>query len=389
MISIAPYPWHRLPRISHNARRCLIRLKDHLSVGGETRTRLERWARDCLGCETIRLDVVAARDFHRDELRAPDGLTYEVTASSGSSSSLNARITIDDGLARFVLCRLMGIPSSKADLAFAYQNEGFAWREGESAMVAYALAWLLAELSLPTPWRINPIPVMERNANDAVQDDHVLVETRVVLDERCGNVWLCLPFQTWTNLPRHRPVSHLRNLDDRVSHLRVSANIVVDVIPLMSTDLLRLREGDLVLFSPTIGPNQKPIVNVRCGSICVSAEVSMERDRYRLTLVSPQGVPTMSVSTNANRESQTTLEDVPIEITIELGRIAMPLRALVELSVGDVLNLMRPTDGVVDLYAGGTLWARGKLVDVEGETGVLIESMLARSLDEGSESDQR
>src|SRR5207245_2745433 len=46
-------------------------------------------------------------------------------------------------------------------------------------------------------------------------------------------------------------------------------------------------------------------------------------------------------------------EDVPVELTVEAGRVRMSARELLELKPGAVVELERPLGGPVELYAGG------------------------------------
>ncbi len=65
----------------------------------------------------------------------------------------------------------------------------------------------------------------------------------------------------------------------------------------------------------------------------------------------------------------------PITLTIELGRAHLPVSALAELKVGDVVDLFRHTDEPIELVAGGKLIARGELVQIDTELGVRIKTV--------------
>ncbi len=60
---------------------------------------------------------------------------------------------------------------------------------------------------------------------------------------------------------------------------------------------------------------------------------------------------------------------VPIEITISVGRARVPVRDLLKLGRDAVLTLDRKVDDPVELYVGDRLIARGELQ--EQETGGL------------------
>ena len=70
--------------------------------------------------------------------------------------------------------------------------------------------------------------------------------------------------------------------------------------------------------------------------------------------------------------TSTVVEHLPIEVSVELGRLQLTGAQVMDLELGDVLTLDRPVAGAVDLRVGGKLMARGELVDVDGEAGIRL-----------------
>lgn len=64
--------------------------------------------------------------------------------------------------------------------------------------------------------------------------------------------------------------------------------------------------------------------------------------------------------------------DAPIELRVELARVALTLSELAEMRPGEVLVTGRPLGTEVVLRAGDRAVATGELVDVEGELGVRV-----------------
>ncbi|MDZ4094242.1 MAG: FliM/FliN family flagellar motor switch protein [Paracoccaceae bacterium] len=58
---------------------------------------------------------------------------------------------------------------------------------------------------------------------------------------------------------------------------------------------------------------------------------------------------------------------VPIEITISVGRARPQVRDLLRLQRDSVLTLDRRVDDLVELYVGDRLIARGELQELDGE----------------------
>ncbi|MEO6808943.1 MAG: FliM/FliN family flagellar motor switch protein [Isosphaeraceae bacterium] len=67
--------------------------------------------------------------------------------------------------------------------------------------------------------------------------------------------------------------------------------------------------------------------------------------------------------------------DVPVTLTVELGRVNLPLAKLADLKPGDVLELGRHSREPVELTSNGRLVARGELVQIDTELGVRVTNV--------------
>jgi flagellar motor switch protein FliN/FliY len=72
------------------------------------------------------------------------------------------------------------------------------------------------------------------------------------------------------------------------------------------------------------------------------------------------------------------LAEVQVELAVELGRVKLPLRDLLSLAPGAVLELDRSADAPVDVLVNGCLVARGEVVVIDGEFGVRITAVVER-----------
>lgn len=59
------------------------------------------------------------------------------------------------------------------------------------------------------------------------------------------------------------------------------------------------------------------------------------------------------------------LEEIPVEVVIEVGRVRMTLRELAALEANDVIELDQPITRPLSLVVGGKLLARGELILAE------------------------
>lgn len=66
------------------------------------------------------------------------------------------------------------------------------------------------------------------------------------------------------------------------------------------------------------------------------------------------------------------LGDVSLEVAVEIGRARLPVRDLLRLGRGSVIELDRSPGDPVDVLVNGTLFARGEIVVVGDDLGVRI-----------------
>jgi len=64
--------------------------------------------------------------------------------------------------------------------------------------------------------------------------------------------------------------------------------------------------------------------------------------------------------------------DVPVTLTVELGRVTLTLNRLADLRPGDLVELGRHSREPVELTSNGRLVARGELVLIDTELGVRV-----------------
>ena len=70
------------------------------------------------------------------------------------------------------------------------------------------------------------------------------------------------------------------------------------------------------------------------------------------------------------------LLDVPVKLTVELGNCQMPMRDVLQLAVGSVVQLDKVADAPVDLFVNRKLVAHGEVVVVEDRFGIKITEII-------------
>jgi flagellar motor switch protein FliN/FliY len=68
--------------------------------------------------------------------------------------------------------------------------------------------------------------------------------------------------------------------------------------------------------------------------------------------------------------------DVPLNLTIELGSCQLPMKEVLQLNIGSVVQLDKPADAPVELNVNGKLIARGEVVLVEDRFGVKVTEVI-------------
>lgn len=77
-----------------------------------------------------------------------------------------------------------------------------------------------------------------------------------------------------------------------------------------------------------------------------------------------------------NLSSLAAMLDVPLKITVELGRAELPLAEVLALKPGSVVELDRFPGEPLDLYANGRLVARGEIIVLNDIFGFRITDIL-------------
>lgn len=83
-----------------------------------------------------------------------------------------------------------------------------------------------------------------------------------------------------------------------------------------------------------------------------------------------------SVASNRDLFDLSLLLDVPLQVTVELGRTRMTVESLLRLSQGSVVELNRVAGEPLDIYVNNKLMARGEAVVVKEKFGVRITDVL-------------
>jgi flagellar motor switch protein FliN len=71
--------------------------------------------------------------------------------------------------------------------------------------------------------------------------------------------------------------------------------------------------------------------------------------------------------------------DIPVSITVEIGRTKMSIRNLLQLNQGGIVALDRLAGDPLDVFVNGTLVAHGEVVVVNDKFGVRLTDIVSKS----------
>lgn len=73
------------------------------------------------------------------------------------------------------------------------------------------------------------------------------------------------------------------------------------------------------------------------------------------------------------------VRDIPLEVTVELGRTRLLIRDIMDLSAGSIIELDKIAGEPVDLFANGMLVARGEVIVIDDNFGVRVTEIITAS----------
>lgn len=71
--------------------------------------------------------------------------------------------------------------------------------------------------------------------------------------------------------------------------------------------------------------------------------------------------------------------DVPVTLSLEVGRARLPIRNLLQLNQGSVVELERGAGESLDVFVNGTLIAHGEVVVINDRFGVRLTDVISPS----------
>lgn len=265
----------------------------------------------------------------------------------------------------------------------------------EKGLISYVAAKFLYDLCPSANWILDinderPLQLM----CEPEQRDFVLVEIAITLNTVHTLAYLLISETMLLRSPRQPAPFHRSTSDDpiapnatmdgtppqrhlarrgRLNGVRCYLAIELTRFSIPAIELEQLSIGDTILspHCPRHDPAQSCALRVGEGAFDGRATFSAASNAWSVCIQNAFEIKGMRMTETATDKTRLA-ESLPAELVIELGRLQMTGKHILEFEPGDVLTLNRPTSSWVDIRVGDKLIARGELVDVEGEAGVRI-----------------
>ncbi|MBE6106108.1 flagellar motor switch phosphatase FliY [Anaerovibrio lipolyticus] len=92
---------------------------------------------------------------------------------------------------------------------------------------------------------------------------------------------------------------------------------------------------------------------------------------------SAQFAPLTNEPTVANTANISLIQDVPLQVTVELGRAKKSIKEILEFSTGSIIELDKLAGEPVDIHVNGQLTAKGEVVVIDENFGVRITEIVS------------
>ncbi len=107
----------------------------------------------------------------------------------------------------------------------------------------------------------------------------------------------------------------------------------------------------------------------------------MSEDKTNEPTATPQAAQKQTVDAEMNAlpgiNNLDVVLNIPVDVSLELGRATVDLQNLIELSQGSVIELNRLVDEPVDVLVNGKLVAKAEVVVVDNKFGARITNIVS------------
>jgi flagellar motor switch protein FliN/FliY len=88
------------------------------------------------------------------------------------------------------------------------------------------------------------------------------------------------------------------------------------------------------------------------------------------------GTPQNGKSCNDGKCDMDLILDIPLDVTVELGKVKMPVNELLQLGQGSVIELSKQAGEPLDIYVNDKLVAKGEVVILDEKFGIRVSDII-------------
>jgi len=105
--------------------------------------------------------------------------------------------------------------------------------------------------------------------------------------------------------------------------------------------------------------------------------MSIDQDALAAQMENLRADSILEGSTDSKEVNLDVILDVPVTLSMEVGRTRVPIRNLLQLNQGSVVELDRAAGEPLDVYVNGTLIAHGEVVVVNEKFGIRLTDVIS------------
>ncbi|MFP7494074.1 flagellar motor switch phosphatase FliY [Terribacillus saccharophilus] len=174
--------------------------------------------------------------------------------------------------------------------------------------------------------------------------------------------------------------------------LKIGDLIDSSLMQLLSTDFAKAMVNELM--NPT--PAEPEVTSAPAESAPSQAQPVMQESHTQAAPQQPQAAQLAKPAPNVQQAAFTSFDtpaakpaehprnldllmDIPLKVSVELGRTKRTIKEILELSVGSVVELDKLAGEPVDIHVNDKLIAKGEVVVIEENFGVRVTDILSQS----------
>lgn len=100
-------------------------------------------------------------------------------------------------------------------------------------------------------------------------------------------------------------------------------------------------------------------------------------EQEQASTVSPDSLTESAVDGTIENEKLDVILDIPVSLSMEVGRTQIPIRNLLQLTQGSVVELDRLAGEPLDVMVNGTLIAHGEVVVINEKYGIRLTDVMS------------